>query len=234
MFLTLMSKTFLILFLSLTFCYLGAQLVVSYYRKAYKQGAAYITAKLNKEGEEDLVIEDSHLKIIFWPALIINILCFFILMFARNSFPLNMLSMGLFTFTDGITLGLVLMSIDENLGVKVAWLTAVITLFAGTIGFYSNIDFTFLGNILFWSLIGLIIITFIRIFITIKGFARRIIAFIGVLIFVGYLLYDFNNLKKIHKLAYFNTWDTALSCSIDIYLDVINLFLQLLDLMSDN
>ena len=234
MFPTLMSKTFFILFLSLTLCYLGAQIVIYYYRMAYKKGAAEITARLNNDGEEDLLIEDSHLRIIFWPALIINILSFILLMVTRNSFPLNMISMGLFTFTDGVTLGLVLMSINENLGVKVAWLTALITLFTGTIGLYSHIDFAFMGNFLFWSLIALIIITFLRIFITINGFARKLIALAGVLIFVGYLLYDFNNIIKIHKVANLNNWNTALDCSVDIYLDIINLFLQLLDLLSDH
>ena len=30
-----------------------------------------------------------------------------------------------------------------------------------------------------------------------------------------------------------NTWSVAMDLAIDIYLDIINLFLQLLDLMSD-
>lgn len=234
MFPTLMSKTFFILSLSLTLCYVGAYLVISYFRKAYKQGAKFITTKLNKYGQQDLVVDPNLLKKIFWPALIINILCFIGLMFMRNSFPLNMVMMGLFTLTDGITLGIVLISIDENLAIKVAWLTAIITLFAGSIGLYSKIDFTFLSGILFWSLIALIIVTFFRIFISIKGTTRKVIASIGILIFVGYLLYDFNNIKKLKKLTNFNNWNTALDCSIDIYLDIINLFLQLLDLLSED
>ncbi|MDP4267946.1 MAG: Bax inhibitor-1 family protein [Bacteroidota bacterium] len=234
MFPTLMSKTFFILFLSLSFCFIGAQAVVSYFRNAYKQGAKYIIAKKNPEGEDDLVIEESFLQVVFWPALIINIISFILLMFTRNSFPINMICMGLFTFTDGITLGLVLMTKDENLGVRVAWLTAIVTLFAGTIGLYSNVDFSFLGNILFWALIAFIIVSFVRIFVRIKGFTRKLIALIGIVIFVGYLLYDFNNLRKIRKLANFNTWNVALDCSIDIYLDIINLFLQILDLLSDD
>jgi len=41
-------------------------------------------------------------------------------------------------------------------------------------------------------------------------------------------------LKSSKKLTNFNNWNTALDCSIDIYLDIINLFLQLLDLLSDD
>ena len=231
---TLMSKTFFILSVSLTFCYVGAQLVLMYFRKAHKAGAQFVTAKLNKVGEQDLVVEKKYLMKLFWPALIVNILCFIGLMWARQTFPLNMCMMALFTFTDGITLGLVLISIDENLAIRVSWLTAVTTLLAGTIGLYSNIDFSFLETILFWSLIGLILVTIFRLFVSIKGTTRKVIASIGILIFVGYLLYDFNKIKKLKNLAAFNNWNTALDSSIDIYLDIINLFLQLLDLLSDD
>lgn len=141
MFPTLMSKTFFILSLSLTLCYVGAQLVVNYFRRAYQRGEKFVTAKVNKEGQQDIVVDQKLLMRIFWPALIINILCFIGLMIFRNNFPLNMLMMALFTFTEGITLGLVLISIDENLSTKVAWLTVIITLFAGAIGLYSKIDF---------------------------------------------------------------------------------------------
>ncbi len=234
MFPTLMSKTFFILSISLTLCYVGAQLVLSYFRKAFRDGKKFVTAKTDKHGEQDLVVDEKLLTKLFWPALIINILCFIGLMLTRDIFPLNMIMMGLFTFTDGITLGIVLISINENLAIKVAWLTAIITLFAGTIGLYSKIDFSFLGGLLFWALIGLIIVTFSRIFVTIRGTSRKVIAFIGILIFVGYLLYDFNKIKKLKNLAAFNNWNTALDSSIDIYLDIINLFLQLLDLLSDD
>jgi FtsH-binding integral membrane protein len=74
-----------------------------------------------------------------------------------------MIMMALFTFTDGITLGVMLISIDENLAINVAWLTALIMLFAGTIGLYSKVDFGFLGRFLLWALIALIVVTFFRI-----------------------------------------------------------------------
>lgn len=229
-----MSKTFFILSVSLVLCYFGAQLVIICFRRAYGRGARYVTTKLNKYGQEDLEVEPKFLSKIFWPALIVNILCFIGLMILRYSFPVNMLMMGLFTFTDGITLGVVLISIDENLAVKVAGLTAITTLFAGTIGLYSSIDFSFLSGILFWSLIVLIAVSILRIFISIRGTAKKIIAFLGILIFVGYLLYDFGRIRKLKNLASFNNWDTAWDSSIGIYLDIINLFLQFLNLFSED
>jgi len=230
---TLMSKTFLILSASLVFSYAGAQLILNYFRRAHARGAPFVTAKLNQSGETDLVVEGRYLMTWFWPAAIASVLCFIMLMFLQERFPLNMLMMALFALTNGITLGAALISIDENLAIKVSWLTALLTLFAGTIGLYSGIDFAFLERILFWSLIGFLAVAFLRIFVSIKGPARKLIAMVGVLIFVGYLLYDFNKIKKLKSLPAFNAWNTALDSAIDIYLDIINLFLQLLDLLSN-
>ena len=146
---------------------------------------------------------------------------------------LNFFLMSLFTFTDGITIGIVLLSIDENIGVKVTALTAIATLLTSLIGMYSGIDFSFLGRFLFFALLGLILVSIVRLFVSIKGFHRKVIAAIGILIFIGYLLYDFNNLDKAKNIAKLNNWNTALDFSVSIYLDIINLFLQILDLLSD-
>lgn len=173
------------------------------------------------------------LQRIFWPALILNLIFFFLLLGARDHFPLNLFVMGLFTLTDGITLGLVLISIDENLAIRVSWLTALVTMGAALFSWYSGIDFSFLGGALFFALLILLLVSIFRIFVEIKGFARKVIASCGILIFVGYLLFDFGRLKKLGSIDQANAWNVALDMSIDIYLDIINLFLQILDLLSD-
>ena len=233
MFETLLSKTLFILSISLGFCFLGALGIVKYFRHAYEKGASYVTAKTNELGQIDLVVKPDLLYKIFWPALIVNIITFIILMFCREIIPLNFFFMSLFTFTDGITIGIVLLEIDENIGIKVTAITAITTLLASLVGMYSGIDFSFLGKFLFFALLVLIVVSIIRLFVSIRGFHRKVIAAIGILIFIGYLLYDFNNLDKAKNIAKLNNWNTALDFSVDIYLDIINLFLQILDLLSD-
>lgn len=233
MFETLLSKTLFILAISLGFCFLGALGVVKYFKYAYKRGASYVTAKTNEFGQLDLEVSSELISKIFWPALILNIVTFILLLFSKNIIPLNFFLMSLFTFTDGITIGIVLLEIDENIGIKVTALTAIATFLTSLIGMYSGIDFSFLSKFLFFALLGLIAISFIRLFVSIKSFHRKVIAAIGILIFIGYLLYDFNNLDKAKNIAKLNNWNTALDFSVNIYLDIINLFLQILDLLSD-
>jgi|GEM_PF-919233 len=234
MFPTLMSKTFLLLSLSLLFTVAGAYLVILYFRNAYAKGAKYVKNVSKEPGVTDLQIETGLAMKLFWPALIINILFFIIMMLFRTTFPINIILMGCYTLTMGLMLGVLLIIIDENLAMRVAWLTAFITFGAAVVAMYSGIDFSFLSGFLFWGLLGLIGIQIVRIFIGIHGLKRKLIAGFGVVLFIGYLLYDFNNLHKARKVRALNTWLVALNYSISIYLDIINLFLYLLDLLSED
>lgn len=230
---TLMAKTFFILFCSLLLTTTGAMIVIQYFRNAYATKASFVKVKKNKYGETDLIVDSGYIHKIFWPTLIVNIISFIALLIFQSSFPANMFLMGLFTFAEGILLGIILINIDENLAVKVALLTAFATCIAGSIGLYSSIDFSFLGVFLFFALLALLGIQIVRIFVSIQGTSRKLIALFGIVIFIGYLLYDFNNLKKAKSLEYLNNWPTALDTSVSIYLDIINLFLYILDLFSD-
>lgn len=132
----------------------------------------------------------------------------------------------------GVELALALISVDENLGAKVLGLTTSIVLIAAWFGVYSGIDFLFRGKFLFIGLLGLLLFNLARMFVSIRRGAQRISAAFGVLLFTGYLLFDFNRLKKLDE-AGVNTWPAAMELSIGLYLDIINLFLELLDLLSD-
>ena len=87
---------------------------------------------------------------------------------------------------------------------------------------------------MFIGLIGLVIVSIIGLFVKIKGSLNKFIASFGVIIFTGYLLFDFNKLSKLREIAEANNWSTALDFAISIYLDIVNLFLQLISLLSSS
>lgn len=62
---------------------------------------------------------------------------------------------------------------------------------------------------------------------------RLVGAYIGAVIFSLYLLYDFDQLEK-SALAGDVSWETAINFAISIYLDIINLFLDLLQILSSD
>lgn len=234
MFETLFSKTFFILACSLGFCCLGVQAIINYFRKLKNSGSPYVTAVYNEKGQENLVIYPSAFSKMMWTAGILDIVSFVILMICRDIPVLNLILLAVFTFLSGTSLGISLIMRDENLGMQAAQLTALAVLLTGLIGMRSGIDFSFLGGFLFVGLILLIIGSIVRIFININGTARKMYATFGIFIFCGYLLYDFSRLARLGGLAFANTWHTAFKLAINIYLDIINLFLYILDFLSNN
>ncbi|MBO7605938.1 MAG: Bax inhibitor-1 family protein [Elusimicrobiaceae bacterium] len=213
MFNTLMSKTFIILTLSLTVAWFACMFAARLFDKAL-QMQDY--AKIRKYN--------------IW-AFFVFIGSFLLMMFMHNSFPLNMLLMALFTASSGFSLGIYFIAYGDT-AQKALSLTVLTTFLTGIIAMYSGLDFEWMGKFLFIALIILVIYSLISIFVRIRG--RKIMAGLGVLIFTGYLLFDFNRLAKLKAVADANNWDTALNFAISIYLDIINLFINLINLMTSN
>ena len=168
----------------------------------------------------------------FWVATL-----FATLFFAASSISI-MTGMLLFTMQSiafGILLSFILLELDENDGLRAIKIVFFITVLTGYIGysdFYSFSENTILQVILLLSLFGLIIFSLIRTFI---GFSRSVIrikAIFGAIVFSLYLLIDFNLIKR--KEAVSNDWDTAFEMAFTIYVDLMNLLLEILDAMSNS
>lgn len=109
---------------------------------------------------------------------------------------------------------------------------------AGTFGFMSAYgyvtrkDLSSWGNILIMALIGVIIAMFVNIFLQ-SAMMDFIVSIIAVIVFVGLTAYDTQKIKD--QLSFYNEPETckriALWGAFTLYLDFINLFLQILKLM---
>ena len=213
MFPTLMSKTFIILTASLAVAWLACMFAARLFNRALQM--------------QDYQVVKRYTTF----ALIVNIGAFLLLMFMRTAFPLNIILMALFTASSGFSLGVYFIAYNDT-AQKALSLTVLTTFLTGLIAMYSGLDFAWMGKFLFIALIILVIYYLIRIFVRIRG--QKFMAGLGVLIFTGYLLFDFNRLAKLKAVAEANNWDTALNFAISIYLDIINLFISLMNLMSSN
>lgn len=86
-------------------------------------------------------------------------------------------------------------------------------------------DFNFLGPFLFASLLVLFLFGLIQIFFPLGKLSVMIYSGLAALIFCGYIVYDTDNLIK-----HF-TYDDYIWAAVTLYLDIINLFLALLNLL---
>jgi FtsH-binding integral membrane protein len=126
-----------------------------------------------------------------------------------------------------------MLEMDENDGLRAILLTCFITVAAAIVGMYSGIDFSFMRSFLFFGLCALILIGLVRLFFGMTTAMIRAKAIAGAILFSLYLVYDFNRLKQIGDLGV-NDWSTALQIAISIYLDILNLLLEILDAMGNS
>ncbi len=111
--------------------------------------------------------------------------------------------------------------------------TTLAVIIAGAIVAYVPTDFSFLGIFLWIALLALIVVEFLNAFIF-KSQRRRIIySYCGIVVFSLYLIYDFNYLEKAIA-AGDNSWGTAVRIAVNLYLDIINLFLDLLQILAES
>lgn len=149
-----------------------------------------------------------------------------------------LVGMTLFTLTNiclGPILGWAMLMMDENDGMRALKITLIVTFIAGFIGysdFYSFAQNGYLTTIMGILLFGLVIFSFFNLF---RGFSRvttRYVAIGGAILFTLYIIVDFNRLIYLENLNV-NDWNTAFYMSYTIYLDIINLLLDILDAMGN-
>ena len=143
-------------------------------------------------------------------------------------FKMTLLTIASISF--GPLLGALMISMDENDGLRILKLTVFITFLAAIIGIYSGIDFSSLGYILIVPLLILIIWNLLNVFINFTSASKRIMGFFGSFIFILFLLFDFHRLEQASANGT-NDWNTAFHIGFSIYLDVLNLLLELLEAM---
>lgn len=136
----------------------------------------------------------------------------------------------LFAFLTGITLYSLLNfyigALGGSLVLVIFGSTAAIFIVTGIIGYNMKLNLGNWGKFLFIVLIGVLIFAIITIFVGFSDIVMVVASGIGVLLFVGYTLYDMN------QIAHNDISDEEVPLvALDLYLDFINLFRELLKLI---
>ncbi len=225
---TLYGKTFLILTIQLALTWASTFLFILWLRQRYYARAAWVGGNQLLSGELDLELDWQAVAPWFWLLLGVDVAVFLLLLFVgQHNLAVGLPLFCLWSLLTGIELALALVSVDENLGGKVLALTAMLTFAAFLVGAYAGIDFSFLGSTLFAGLTLVLLGGLYRLLFSISDGWRRLLTLFGCAVFVGYLVFDFNRLTRSPR----NDWEKALDLAISLYLDIINLFLHLLDLL---
>jgi len=141
--------------------------------------------------------------------------------------PLNLFLLFGFTFLSGFVIAPLLaftLATDPNILVNALLSTSVAV---GAISLYAmntKRDFSGMGKYLFVALIVIVVASIANIFIQSSGFHLMLSIGSGIL-FSFYLIYDTQNVVN-------NNFDHPMTAAVGIYLDILNIFLSILNILS--
>ena len=135
----------------------------------------------------------------------------------------------------GVSLSSIFLIFKMGSITQVFFVTAAAFMALSLYGYTTKRDLTGMGTFLIMGVIGLVIASIVNIFLHSSGLSFAISA-LGVLIFAGLTAYDTQNIKDNYFAAggdHSILHSTAIMGALNLYLDFLNMFTSLLNLMGD-
>lgn len=133
----------------------------------------------------------------------------------------------LYSAVTGVTFSTIFIAFEMSSVIMIFLITALLFGLLAAYGYFTKRDVTKIGNMLFVALIAIIIISIINIFLRSSSIELGI-SIISVIIFMGYVIYDMNNIK--YLLSSLDDDKASVYGAFQLYLDFINIFIRLLEL----
>ncbi|KAJ8619608.1 hypothetical protein MRB53_028137 [Persea americana] len=146
----------------------------------------------------------------------------------QQKHPLNFVFLGLFTVFLSLSVGIACANTKGRIVLEALILTSGVVFALTGYTFWASKkgkDFSYLGPILFAGLMVLFLTGLIQMFFPLGSASVAIYGGLGAILFSAYLVYDTDNLIKRF------TYDEYIWASVVLYLDILNLFISLLQLL---
>lgn len=132
----------------------------------------------------------------------------------------------------GLTLSSVFLAYELSSIIMIFLMTSIIFALLSVYGYVTKKDVSKIGPILFFGLIGIIIVTILNIFVFKNSSFDIWISIISIIIFLGFIVYDINLIKR--KMYDIDDDKLAVYGAFQLYLDFVNIFLDLLRLFGES
>lgn len=173
-------------------------------------------------------------RFVYWGMFIAMLAMAFIIppRIARMKTSTVLICFLLFSAMMGTSLSVIFIAYELGTIVYTFFITAGVFLAMSVYGYFTKANLAKMGTYCIMALFGIIIASLVNIFLHSSGL-EWIISIVGVLIFVGLTAYDTQMAKQLSAA----NLDPAMSdklatlCSLNLYLDFINLFLFLLQIL---
>ena len=164
------------------------------------------------------------------PLFLVELGLIFAVHWARNKEGWNLALLYAFTFVSGMTIGpLIAVYFGAGLGyivVEAVAITGVMTASLAAYALTTKRDLSGMGPYLFMGVLGLVVASIIGMFVG-GGLFSALIGWAGAVIFSLLLVYDVQRARSAE-----DTMGNAVVITLGIYLDIINLFLSILRILS--
>lgn len=168
------------------------------------------------------------------PALHISVMigsfaALFALFAYKDRHPTNLAILAVWTFLMSITVGTACSIYAPTIVLQGLILTSGVVVGLTMYTFWAvrkGHDFTHWGTYLFTSIWAFMLFGFMQIILPVNDTTRMVYALLGTLLFSGYLVYDTNMLITKHSV------DEYIWASVELYLDMVNMFLYILEILN--
>lgn len=174
-------------------------------------------------------------RVLFWGLFIAELALVFGVSAAINRISVltATLMFVLYSVINGATMSVIFLAYTMSSIATVFFITAGTFAAMAIIGYTTKKDLSSMGRIMFMALIGIIIATVVNIFIK-SDALTMVVNYAGVIVFVGLTAWDSQKIKLMLMRAEDvdeDTQKTALLGALSLYLDFINLFIYMLQIL---
>ena len=139
---------------------------------------------------------------------------------------------AIYSFVTGLTFSSIFIVYQLSSIIYVFLITAIIFGLISLFGYTTKLDLTKLSTYLLVGLIGILICSLINIFVG-NSTLDIIISIFSVIVFLGFTAYDVQKIKRLSN-YYENEDSVAIIGALELYLDFINIFLDLIRIFGNN
>ncbi|XP_041458510.1 protein lifeguard 4-like [Lytechinus variegatus] len=175
------------------------------------------------EGVKNYIQESPGMLMI---AFVLSFIFLVALMVKSREYPANMILLACFTLVEAYSVGTVVTFYDKSVVIEALVLTLAVSFSLLVFTVQSRKDFSTWGAGLYAGLMILIVGGLLQLFIPHSDMLELVIAIGGAIIFSLFLIYDIHLIM--HKLSP----EEYIMASINLYLDLINLFLYILRILN--
>jgi FtsH-binding integral membrane protein len=193
------------------------------------QSEAFLNAMYVMQGGNVIGMKPLAWIILFTPLALVIFLSFSM---ATMSLALVQFSYWLYATLVGMSFSILFLTFTGESIARVFFITAATFGGISLYGYTTKRDLTGLGSFLMMGLIGLIIASLVNLFLRSSGM-QFVLSIVGVLIFIGLTAYDTQKLKVLYYQAVEGgelEGKLIVFAALTLYLDFINVFLNLLNL----